>query len=79
MRGTRVSESAHLGILRGVLYGLLVLAAAGNAPAREITTFDVPGGVWTWRISISPAGTVTGRYLEDAPPYQWHGFVRTAH
>jgi hypothetical protein len=75
MRGTRVSDSAHLRVLRGELCGLSTLAVAGIALAQEIPTFDVPGAGY-YRLSVlgqchgflrDPSGTMTTIDVPDAP------------
>ena len=53
----------------------LALSVSASAKQPTIITFDPPGSVATFAYAISPAGAITGFYI-DASGVQ-HGFLRT--
>ena len=56
--------------------GLCVAGSGVSATAREpfiITTFDPPGSVYTYPVSINPTGAITGNYCDTTT---CHGFLR---
>jgi len=58
---------------RGSIALCLVLGC-WSAHAATFTTFDVPGAIVAYPVSINPAGAITGFYADAS--YVSHGFLR---
>jgi hypothetical protein len=54
---------------------LLAVTTTGFTFAQEITTFDVPGGIFTTPTAITPSGQIVG-YYGDTTAVAIRGFLR---
>jgi hypothetical protein len=59
-----------------ILFAVNVRAQSMDSSVGTFTEFDVPGALDTFPVSINPAGTITGSYLDAN--FIDHGFVRAA-